>query len=280
MQVSDNLINALVFKRQMELNRYQLKIKSLERNEQKMTVALDRNKMAFLQALKVKRKDWWKSDDHFRESVKKNLDFPIENINQQNESTRRESNRLKSNASILYFDQDDKGLWYDRSSISVTKFDPSTKFDEDDDVFEKGAFTLEPILKKKAERLNSFNDVTQRVSFFNVNNSTRSSVNLTKNILVKPSISLDTNENNDLLKDVYLSTFKKKENKNKNKDFYDVLSRFLKNSPFNVEAKNYLTKVEHENAFNSKQIKLGKVESSKRDKRYHNLIKSLEDHNA
>lgn len=72
--VSDNIINALIQKRRMELNKHDFRLKILDSQERKALVMNERQRLSFLQEVKFKRKEWWKMDNFYRESIRKDLE--------------------------------------------------------------------------------------------------------------------------------------------------------------------------------------------------------------
>jgi hypothetical protein len=67
-------MHALVMKRKMEINKYLKIVKLIESEEHKANMAIERTKITFLQAKQKKRKEWWRMDNHFRESIRKDLE--------------------------------------------------------------------------------------------------------------------------------------------------------------------------------------------------------------
>jgi hypothetical protein len=77
MDVSNNIIVAIINKRKMERCRFQNSLKNLERQEKKAILTKDQNQQAFLNNTMNKRNEWWKKDKLIRESLKKKLDIHL-----------------------------------------------------------------------------------------------------------------------------------------------------------------------------------------------------------
>ena len=95
---SDNIMHALIMKRKMEINKYVKIIKLIDTEEYKAKMAVERAKISFLQAKQKRRKEWWRMDNHYRESVRKELE--ASNIKIKNPSSRNETS-ISSTNSVL-----------------------------------------------------------------------------------------------------------------------------------------------------------------------------------
>ena len=256
---SDNIQHALLFKRRMEISRFEAKINRISKEEKKALVSNYHHKSEFVQQSKSKRKEWWKADKSFREMIKKNVDSKFSNRSNStlasNQAKLKEINSLEDFAKILI-----------NKSIEICTKSNSNKYEK-------------PIR-------NIISD--QKVSFIRIG-SGESSASLMKSC-VEPLSILHQEEKNDWLfpmistsskNDSVINSNKKYDQKNKIsqkklRDNYDyTFNRFLTNSPFIVENKSYIKKFERQLSFVNHQVKIHKITAGKRDIRFDNLINCL-----
>ena len=93
---SDNIIHALIMRRKMELNKYVKVVKLIESEQRKSNLANERTKLSFMQSKQRRRKEWWRMDNHFRESLRKELD--VSNFKLNKSPTRNEHSISSSNS--------------------------------------------------------------------------------------------------------------------------------------------------------------------------------------
>jgi hypothetical protein len=99
---SVNLSKALITKRQMELNKYANKIRIIDNDAKKAFAIIDRHKFAFVQSIKSKKKEWWRTDVLLRQCLKKEFE-QVTDKKRRHESLKRISleNKNTKNKAVL-----------------------------------------------------------------------------------------------------------------------------------------------------------------------------------
>lgn len=261
MLTSDNIQHALLFKRRMEISRFEAKINGIIKEEKKALVSNFHHKSEFVQQSKAKRKEWWKADRTFREMIQKNVDAKL--LNQRSNST-LSSNKTKLKE--INSTEEFTNILINRSIEMCTKSNLNTN-----------------------EKSIKNNIPNQKISFIRIG-SGGSSANLMKSF-VEPSSILQQQNKNDCLfpmlstsskdESVVISSNQKyhqtiKISPKKVRDNYDyTFKRFLNNSPFIIENKSFIKTFERQQSFVNQQVRKHKTAAAKRDKRFDNLINSL-----
>lgn len=258
MLTSDNIQHALLFKRRMEISRFEAKLNGIRKQEKKALILNDHHKNDFLQQSKLKRKEWWKADKSFREMIQKNGESRL---------SCQPSSVLNSNNQILQQIKPAKNL----NNLNINQsIDICAKMNLVEDT--------KPVRNSTP---------SQKVTFVRIN-SGGSSANLMKSF-VEPSPIFNLEEKTDILLPIIsvssrinssISLTKKSKSfqlkkEKSNDDYEQTFKRFLNNSPFIIENKNIIKKIELQKLFFNREIKVNKLAAAKKDKRFDNLINSL-----
>lgn len=70
-------MQTILKQRQIEISRHQLQMKAIEDSQRRAQFAFDRRKDEFLNSLRTKRENWWKSDEAIRRDLSIKKDFRI-----------------------------------------------------------------------------------------------------------------------------------------------------------------------------------------------------------
>jgi hypothetical protein len=76
-EVTQNLMAAIIQKRKMEATRYDTKLQTIAEQHKKTLSICDKNQMSFLALTMIKRNEWWKKDKNIRDSLRKRLDIHL-----------------------------------------------------------------------------------------------------------------------------------------------------------------------------------------------------------
>ncbi|CAF0975931.1 unnamed protein product [Brachionus calyciflorus] len=262
MLTSDNLQHALLFKRRKEISLYETKLNGIVKEEKKALLINDHLRHTFVQQTKQRRKEWWKSDNKFREMIKRTTDLSY-------------------------------------PTRPITSFDTEENRKRKLEIPRRNVITVNDYLEQSIEICEKYNildgeksdQINQKISFVRVNSGS-SSANLVKHIKEPKSFpkeeinlsKLDRPEmppRNDqqILKPI-LNIKKKSKTfvitkEQDREEFCYTFKRFLNNSPFSIENKHSITHNEKLKSQLNDQKDKSKKAISKRDYRFENLINSL-----
>ncbi|RNA03544.1 hypothetical protein BpHYR1_040963, partial [Brachionus plicatilis] len=258
MLTSDNIQHALLFKRRMEISRFEAKLNGIKKQEKKALMSKDHHKNEFIQQNNAKRKEWWKADKSFREMIQRTTD-----------------SRLSSRPIST--------LSFSKEKIE----DSESKEDIKNFLINKSIEICHRTNSNEDTKLIRSRVPGQKVTFVRIS-SAGSNANLVKSLVEPFPIILQEQKSNPSLPIISKSSgnnsvvnSKKKSKtilltKEKSLDGYDhTFKRFLNNSPFIVENKNVIRKIERQQSFVQHQVKINKMGAAKRDIRFDNLLNSL-----
>jgi len=120
---SNNIANALMLSRKLENIMLKSQLNHYEREKKKSFAYIDRHRAAFLQTFRVRRKDWWKMDTHFRDNVRKELDNMLDKkISEYNlVKAQKDENKRKLNLKKDLFPKSIKTVPIEKSFIESSE---------------------------------------------------------------------------------------------------------------------------------------------------------------
>ena len=319
---SNNIVNALVHKRRREINKFEFKVKLLERETQRNTQAIEKSKISFLYNINHKRREWWRLDKHTRDAIRKDFEETTLKINKNKPPPLvQETNILKlpelnDNRDYYFVERKPKRLPPLESRLNSI-IDSSTWVDDEAPYLGETRKDKLPQLQT-TETAVSLGPIKKENSFVNANGAegSRKTPSLTLFKSFQPSLSnlssealknktiktVDAfNENTAVESGEFSNRITKSFYSNSNSNlkygnlklrksnlrlvpianhyrgdyFNKTLNRFLKKSPFYVESKLTIGKIESENKSLKNQASKHRRYAESRDYRFNELIDSL-----
>jgi hypothetical protein len=295
----DNFSNAIINKGRMENNKFDFRLRLIQNELKKTNQTIERNRYTFLQKTNSKRKDWWRKDFFNRETARKehmhllnkSLAFSQEERNvlvlpelkSKNETTR--ANAFKSNSDQNFIQKEQSTENSQTNNVKNMQEIQNNKVN--DQIIKRSLSEI------KVKETSSIAEQNVNLANFQIEPkeapiSPRPSVRLVKSDLQRRKTNEIVSQPSKLpnlghRKDVYSQSadmFLNKFQHSSSKDLIDssytaTVERFLKYSPFYIESRITLRKIEAEKKFFRTEIAKGKVILTKKDDRYHNLVNSL-----
>jgi hypothetical protein len=241
---SKNMTKALLQARTRENILLDNKMNLMGKQKHHDDVVAKRKKKVFIHPLKLKRKDWWKSDIHFRDNIKRDLDtFTMKRYNDQIKNEQKTS----------------------------TPVEFKSKFKEVSNEFTIGTVSKQTTSRDlKAQSMNCFNTNSNQSQMIDSLKSTSFRLPKIKN----HSESLPNFQTN--LE--YSNSFIRKNRLSLSDDdlaYTNTLERFIKRKPVNIEIREKYMKQQMEE-YNARKAKAKEYQRTKlRDSRYDNLLNVL-----
>jgi hypothetical protein len=301
---SKNLVQAFVRSRHLEMWTLQHELKNIGREEKKFKEFNDRQKVTFMQAIKDRRKDWWKFDSRVRDCMCKEFDNHILNRTKNtviNQYLKPDIDSFLINQiGTLNTPRDNKptGLVDKSDDLKSKSLTDPSKDDKTNLANIKNPVKLPSIISKLcADTASHDNFDTPNVNGRKTNRSNADekpvksqSLDLTADAeliprlkklpKIKPNLSKSMSrlEREECMEYIKSSGFSNGEDE----AFYDTAHRFLKRSPFYVETKDYVRKCASEDLYKQKCERREKRRANKlisRDHRFENLMDTLKTSN-
>ena len=189
---SDNIIHALIQRRKMEINKYVKVMKLIEIEEHKANQANERSRVSFLQAKQKRRKEWWRMDHHFRESLRKDLEANVK-LSKSVQSTTDIRANESSNLSISTSVNGNKFAEFNLPFIISNKYgiSESSQFSPKNNTFVLSGETGEHMVKKSLNNSSNNNSMTSENKYTSNRKAPATPHNTPNiNVVVKPAKSV------------------------------------------------------------------------------------------
>jgi len=304
----DNFSNAIINKGRMESNKFEFRVKLLQNELKKTNQMMERNRYTFLQKTNSKRKDWWRKDFLERETARKehmhllnkSLTFGQEEKNilvlpelkPKTEVVRLNANAFKSISDHNFIHKEPS-----KENLQPNNAENMQKVQTNDNQNKQAITrTLSEIKVKEVSSNGEHNNnlANYQIEPKRVATSPRPSIRLVKSDLQRRKTDEIVSSPAKLphlgpRKDVYSQSADMFQMRNFQKNsfndlidssYIETVEHFLKHTPFYIESRITLRKIEAEKKFFRTEIAKAKMISTKRDHRFHNLVNTLTQNKA